>query len=249
MHKMKKSQINIFLILGCLTIAIAGIVIYTNSRITEKMADGELENLALSPGQIAPLRTYVENSLYTLSEEAIFNGVGAVENEHLLATDEIKAIIAGYITSNLDTSMQLSEFESMEISKQSINKVNISINPNDVAIIVDYPWAIKSGNVKTTLSDFKTMLFIRLGLVYSISEYLASKIIAEGNPSTPYQLTNADCIYISALGGQDSSGSNYVQVTIASGLITITDRYTEQFYFQKPFIFKFKIANVDNGSC
>jgi len=246
---MKKSQINIFLILGCLTIAIAGIVIYTNSRITEKSTDSELENLALSPSQIAPLMTYVENSLYTLSEEAIFNGVGAVENDHLLTTDEIKAIIAGYITSNMDASLQLSEFESMEISKQSINKVDISINPNDVAIIVDYPWAIKSGNVKTTLSDFKTMLFIRLGLVYSISEYLANKINTEGTAPVPYVLKAEECDYIHTLGGQDSSGSNYIQVTIAGGLITIADKYTEQFYFQKPFIFKFRIANAADGSC
>ena len=248
---MRKSQINIFLILGAFIVVVFGVATYTTTKITEKRADNELSNIALSPGQIAPVTTYTENLLYTLSEEALFNEVGAVEHAHLLSLDEMKNILIDYIKNNFNSELDLSEFESsgMEISKQDIGNVDVNINPNDVTVTLEYPWAIKLNNIKNTIYDFKTILFVRLGLVYNISAYLADKINNEGAPLNPYVLKPEDCAYISNIGGQDSSGLDYVEATINSGVITITDRYTEKFYFQKPFTFKFGIANVNDGSC
>lgn len=246
---MRKSQLNVFLILGVVFVMVFGLVIYAASKVTKKQTDNSIESIALSPGQNAPVRTYAENLLYILGEKALFNEVGMVTHDYLPDPTRMAQIVSDYITSNFDARLELSGFESggMKITKQPISGVNVSINPTDVTITLNYPWTIKTGSARSTIHNFKTILFVRLGTVYNISEYLDGKITAGPGP---YVLTPEDCNAINSKGGTDGVAP-YVAVTTeqASGVVTITDYYTEKLYFQNPFVFKFKAANVGDGHC
>ena len=245
---MKKAQINMFIIMGIVIAAILGISVFAGMRINEKKADIRIEEISLSPGDIAPVKTFAENTLFSLSEDFIFNQVGNRLHDPLPGMDYLNDLIRTNIEANFHPRLDLSEFEEMEIKMNEIEQTTVKINQDDIMISIKDPWHIKIGDNKRTIDIFRANLFIRLKIVHEIASRLKQK--AENFP-TPYRLSRSDCQDISDKGGQDPSGSDYISAEFdqAQETITITDRYTEDFYFQKPFVFKFKEGNILDSSC
>lgn len=173
---------------------------------------------------------------------------------------EISKKLANYIAVEFEKCFNASVFESISISitkpvvdYQAVDfdfsrtdaKIDVSLNENDVSIILIYPLIVKEAGTETKLDAFRVTLPTRLKALYESAALLVEKI--KNSQPNEYSI-KSDC------GAYDKNGLTNVYLknsdNAANEVIQFVDFSTYKEKYFKSYMFEFAVKDVNvSGNC
>jgi hypothetical protein len=191
----KKGQLTIFIIIGIVLLAIAGVAYYYMTQIKKTEVSSETSELS---SDILPVKAYIDSCIKSVGKDAIF-WIGqqggyyippekSIVNYYLKipyyyylgdsvmpTMDRVERELAAYVNNMLpNCTNNLEEIESLGFNvEQGTVSTKARISPNMVTFDVNLPVVIKETNKKSSVSDFKVVIGdIRLYTIYDVARNL-----------------------------------------------------------------------------
>lgn len=194
---MKRGQVTYFLLLALIIFLAFGFVSYIkNSSSSNIKTEIEKESFGATPS--AQVKNYVENCLNLVSEEAVqilgwqgghiiyqpdslitsYSVLSYAYDEgknRLPAKSQMEDEISLYVNFALDYCLNnFTAFNGYQIEASKSDTTTI-IQKDSVFVKTHYPIAIKVGDASATISDFSTIVPVRLGYLHEVLEEIIKK--------------------------------------------------------------------------
>lgn len=178
---------------------------------------------------------------------------------HVPELDEIKQNIVDYIGLEIDNCLDSDVFDELAydvIPEGSLN-VNVSINLDDITILINYPLDLKKGTSLTKLNDFRVIMPLRLNFTYSIVSRLVEDLKSLAQDSeNPYDLEGNCEKYNSSSGSQPGVLIMIKQIEDGDDILIRILDFDTYFYdvfvghYRKRFILQFVVKDIYlDGDC
>ncbi len=193
----KRGQVTLFIILGLIIIIILGIIFYFKSII---FSNSDQEKYSSISPQIKTIDEYINNCVKTVGEESIlligqqsgYYKLPEKSTENSIAyylykeklippLSTIENSISSYVNVNLDSCIK--NFTDIKGFKFKAEKVSAKASIKDKTVIlnVDYPVKITKAKSEYQLSEFKSVIPVRLGIIYNVTFNIVNEQLKDNN--------------------------------------------------------------------
>ncbi|MAG91861.1 hypothetical protein CMO83_04240 [Candidatus Woesearchaeota archaeon] len=233
-------------------------IVQTYAEACLKMVTEEalFNKIGLQGGYINPVNVPSEGITYSrggVSNDVPYYIQGASTNYPTL--EDINGDLKTYVEDEFENCFQISVFEDISLNILRTNEeinADVSLNEEDVSVVLNYPLTIKKENTETKLGLFSVILPIRLKALYESAKIMVDRIkTAQNTPlNTPPNTYNIsfDCSDYNKNG--ITNVYNKPGSDTATRIIQFMDFSTYYDHYFNSYIFQFAVKNVNVvGKC